>query len=366
MTDANGKLPQGRLSRFARLAATGVRTGRGAPLRPRPGPAPRSGRPKRSGPLSRRSRRRSGRWRATWTASSPTSTAPRTRRRSPRAALPGAHVVGVADPGGGRGEDLRRPDRGALRGMGRDPGRERLDRPGAPRAPRRRARGRGQGAASGHPARGRERPRQRVDPGDPRLRRRRAEGIPGREGRPRRHQAALPRGARLRARGGQRITYFANVHAGDPTIRIPTLVATASEQARALTCTAFVRGGTFEDACAASEDERRAWAETMWRFVFKGNLVGGQFNADPHPGNYIFHEGGAVTFLDYGCVQPDRPRAPALGAPPPSLGGRARPRPSAPRGARNDQLEAGAARDDGGRLRTANNFIPLFDSPCTE
>jgi hypothetical protein len=28
------------------------------------------------------------------------------------------------------------------------------------------------------------------------------------------------------------------------------------------------------------------------------------FNADPHPGNYIFHEGGKVTFLDFGCVQP--------------------------------------------------------------
>jgi hypothetical protein len=55
---------------------------------------------------------------------------------------------------------------------------------------------------------------------------------------------------------------------------------------------------------AASESERRAWAETMWRFVFKGNIVGGMFNADPHPGNYLFSEGGVVTFLDYGCVQP--------------------------------------------------------------
>ena len=28
------------------------------------------------------------------------------------------------------------------------------------------------------------------------------------------------------------------------------------------------------------------------------------FNADPHPGNYLFSDGGVVTFLDYGCVQP--------------------------------------------------------------
>jgi predicted unusual protein kinase regulating ubiquinone biosynthesis (AarF/ABC1/UbiB family) len=39
--------------------------------------------------------------------------------------------------------------------------------------------------------------------------------------------------------------------------------------------------------------------------VFKGNLVGGMFNADPHPGNYLFHdEPGVVTFLDFGCVEP--------------------------------------------------------------
>src|SRR5690606_23845274 len=44
-------------------------------------------------------------------------------------------------------------------------------------------------------------------------------------------------------------------------------------------------------------------AEAMWRFVYKGTLVGGLFNADPHPGNYIFHDDGRVSFLDFGCVQ---------------------------------------------------------------
>jgi len=99
----------------------------------------------------------------------------------------------------------------------------------------------------------------------------------------------------------ERIQYFAGVHAGDPTVRVPHLVSTHSSK-RVLT-TGFVHGGTFDDACAAGEADRRAWAETMWRFVFKGNLLGGHFNADPHPGNYVFHDGGKVTFLDYGCVQ---------------------------------------------------------------
>ena len=47
-----------------------------------------------------------------------------------------------------------------------------------------------------------------------------------------------------------------------------------------------------------------SWAETLWRFVFKGNLVGGMFNADPHPGNYLFQPDGSVIFLDFGCIQP--------------------------------------------------------------
>lgn len=94
---------------------------------------------------------------------------------------------------------------------------------------------------------------------------------------------------------------FAQVHAGDQTIRIPA-VHDALSSGRVLT-SEFVRGAPFEQAISASEADRRAWAETMWRFVFKGNLVGGMFNADPHPGNYLFADGGVVTFLDYGCVQ---------------------------------------------------------------
>ena len=34
------------------------------------------------------------------------------------------------------------------------------------------------------------------------------------------------------------------------------------------------------------------------------SLVGGMFNADPHPGNYIFQPDARIAFLDFGCVQP--------------------------------------------------------------
>ncbi len=100
---------------------------------------------------------------------------------------------------------------------------------------------------------------------------------------------------------GTRIQDFARIHGGDPTIRIPRLIEERSSGG--VLTTEFVRGLDFEEACVATEEERRAWARTMWRFVFKGILAGGMFNADPHPGNYIFQSDGKVVFLDFGCVQ---------------------------------------------------------------
>ena len=98
-----------------------------------------------------------------------------------------------------------------------------------------------------------------------------------------------------------RLSRFAQLHFGDPTVRVPRLVR--SHSARRVLTTELARGWSFDQACAAPADARRAWAETMWRFVFKGTLRGSMLNADPHPGNYIFHPEGAVTFLDYGCIQ---------------------------------------------------------------
>src|SRR6185437_12237252 len=70
----------------------------------------------------------------------------------------------------------------------------------------------------------------------------------------------------------ERLTRFAELHAGDPTVRVPGLVR--SHSALRVLTTELARGLKFDEACAASEPERKAWAETMWRFVFKGTLVG--------------------------------------------------------------------------------------------
>jgi predicted unusual protein kinase regulating ubiquinone biosynthesis (AarF/ABC1/UbiB family) len=103
----------------------------------------------------------------------------------------------------------------------------------------------------------------------------------------------------------ERQRMFAGIHAGDPFIRIPAVIGERSAN-RVLT-SEFMLGESLEWAANQSEALRRSFAETLWRFVFRGNLVGGLFNADPHPGNYLFNADGTIAFLDFGCVQPIRP-----------------------------------------------------------
>jgi len=100
----------------------------------------------------------------------------------------------------------------------------------------------------------------------------------------------------------ERQTFFREFHAKDRWIRIPEIILDRSST-RVLT-SLLATGKTLEEAALASEEERRHFSEVLWRFVFKGNLVGRLFNADPHPGNYLFADDGTITFLDFGCCQP--------------------------------------------------------------
>lgn len=98
----------------------------------------------------------------------------------------------------------------------------------------------------------------------------------------------------------RRQTYFRGLHASDPRIAIPRVIEDRTER-RVLT-TELVSGLGFDEACRGSEAQRRAWSEALWAFVFRSTLVGGTFNADPHPGNFFFQEDGSVIALDFGCV----------------------------------------------------------------
>ncbi len=99
----------------------------------------------------------------------------------------------------------------------------------------------------------------------------------------------------------ERIQLFRDIHKDDPTIRIPQVYPELSSK-RVLT-TEFIRGMSYDEARQASAELRIGWCETLWRFVYKAILLHGVFNADPHPGNYFFHDDGTVTFVDFGCVQ---------------------------------------------------------------
>jgi predicted unusual protein kinase regulating ubiquinone biosynthesis (AarF/ABC1/UbiB family) len=94
---------------------------------------------------------------------------------------------------------------------------------------------------------------------------------------------------------------FASLHAVHPLVHVPAVIDTHSSR-RVLT-SELVRGLDFTAAARAPEALRRGYAELLWHFVFKSLLIHGMFNADPHPGNYLFHEDGRITFLDFGCVQ---------------------------------------------------------------
>ena len=108
--------------------------------------------------------------------------------------------------------------------------------------------------------------------------------------------------------------WFRAFHADDARIVVPAVIDERS--ARRVMTSELVSGASLEEAAGSGPDARRAYAETLWRFVFRGNMVGGRFNADPHPGNYLFQGDGRIAFLDFGCVQPiaDAHRAAAIEA----------------------------------------------------
>jgi predicted unusual protein kinase regulating ubiquinone biosynthesis (AarF/ABC1/UbiB family) len=94
---------------------------------------------------------------------------------------------------------------------------------------------------------------------------------------------------------------FAGFFRDDPRIHVPEVIA--SHSTKRVLCSELVVAHSFSDAIKAEPSLRRSYAELLWHFVFKGVLVHGKFNADPHPGNFLFHPDGRITFLDFGCIQ---------------------------------------------------------------
>jgi predicted unusual protein kinase regulating ubiquinone biosynthesis (AarF/ABC1/UbiB family) len=94
---------------------------------------------------------------------------------------------------------------------------------------------------------------------------------------------------------------FAEHYRGHPFIHVPAVVEELCTD-RVLT-QELVQGLPWSDALAAGQELRDQWAEAIWRFVYGTPTRLHLFHADPHPGNYVFHEDGSVSFLDFGCVR---------------------------------------------------------------
>lgn len=95
--------------------------------------------------------------------------------------------------------------------------------------------------------------------------------------------------------------YFAQYYEGHPVIHVPRVVRELST-ARVLT-TELVSGERFEKVLQWDQHERDMAAETINRFVSRSLYQLHAFNGDPHPGNYLFHGRGRVTFLDFGLTK---------------------------------------------------------------
>ena len=94
---------------------------------------------------------------------------------------------------------------------------------------------------------------------------------------------------------------FADFYRGHPFIHVPEVLHEYSTS-RVL-ITELVSGHSFAEVLEWSQEDRNNVGEAIFRFVFRSLYRFRAFNGDPHPGNYIFHKDGRVTFLDFGLIK---------------------------------------------------------------
>ncbi len=94
---------------------------------------------------------------------------------------------------------------------------------------------------------------------------------------------------------------FAELYRGHPFIHVPEVIGELST-GRVLT-QELVQGKPWSEGLACEQELRNRWGEAIHRFVYGSNHRFCLFNADPHPGNYLLHDDGSVSFLDFGCIK---------------------------------------------------------------
>lgn len=95
---------------------------------------------------------------------------------------------------------------------------------------------------------------------------------------------------------------FRELYKDHPKIVIPKVYEEFSHK-RVMTSELLEGQTYYEFRDSASQETRNAYSRTLYEFVFGSFHRHGIFNADPHPGNYVFMDDGRIGFLDFGCVQ---------------------------------------------------------------
>lgn len=94
---------------------------------------------------------------------------------------------------------------------------------------------------------------------------------------------------------------FAAFYKGHPFINVPAVLPSLST-GKVITSDLVV-GAPWREVLEWDQHERDLAGEALFRFVFRSLYRMRAFNGDPHPGNYLFHGDGKVTFLDFGLVR---------------------------------------------------------------
>ena len=94
---------------------------------------------------------------------------------------------------------------------------------------------------------------------------------------------------------------FADFYRNHPFIHVPEVLHDYSTSR--ILVTELVSGHSFAEVLTWPQEQRDMAGEAIFRFVFRSLYRFRAFNGDPHPGNYIFHKNGKVTFLDFGLIK---------------------------------------------------------------
>src|SRR3954449_2677990 len=94
---------------------------------------------------------------------------------------------------------------------------------------------------------------------------------------------------------------FSRAYREHPFIYVPEVVTRLSR--RRVLVTELVSGSGFEAIKELPHEERSRFGEIVFRGSFGSIYHLQQFNADPHPGNYILMNDGRVAFLDFGMTK---------------------------------------------------------------